>query len=44
MLVNPENVRGQLVDEPVVIDDRLITSRGPLDLPNLIEATGQRPD
>ena len=42
MLIDLENAGAQLVDEPVVIDDRLVTSRGPLDLPNFIEAITQR--
>lgn len=42
MLVDLENAGAQLVDEPVVIDDRLVTSRGPLDLPNFIDAITQR--
>ena len=42
MLVDLENAGAQLVDEPVVIDDRLVTSRGPLDLPNFVEAIAQQ--
>ena len=42
MLVDLENAGAQLVDESVVVDDRLMTSRGPLDLPPFIEAIAQR--
>jgi len=42
MLVDLENAGAELVDEPVVIDDRLVTSRGPLDLPHFIEAVAER--
>ena len=42
MLVDLENAGAELVDESVVIDDRLMTSRGPLDLPNFIEAIAER--
>jgi protease I len=38
MLVDLENAGAELIDEPAVIDDRLVTSRGPLDLPQFIEA------
>jgi protease I len=38
MLVDLENAGATLVDAPVVIDDRLVTSRGPLDLPHFVDA------
>ena len=38
MLVDLENAGATLVDEPVVIDDKLVTSRGPLDLPHFVDA------
>ncbi|KAA1261712.1 General stress protein 18 [Rubripirellula obstinata] len=38
MLVDLENAGVKLVDAPVVIDDNLITSRGPLDLPHFVDA------
>ncbi|MFK7769739.1 MAG: type 1 glutamine amidotransferase domain-containing protein [Mariniblastus sp.] len=38
MLVDLENAGAELVDEPVVVDGRLVTSRGPLDLPNFVNS------
>lgn len=38
MLVDLENAGATLVDAPVVVDDKLITSRGPLDLPQFVDA------
>ena len=42
MLVDLENAGAQLVDEPVVLDGRLLTSGGPLDLPHFIQAIAQQ--
>jgi len=42
MLVDLKNAGAELVDEPVVIDDRLVTSRGPLDIPNFVNAIADR--
>lgn len=41
MLVDLENAGATLVDQPVVIDDRLVTSRGPLDLPPFVDAVAK---
>ena len=38
MLVDLENAGATLVDEPVVVDDKLVTSRGPLDIPHFVDA------
>jgi protease I len=42
MLVDLENAGATHVDQPVVIDDRLVTSRGPLDLPHFVDAVANR--
>ncbi len=42
MLIDLENAGAELVDDPVVIDDRLVTSRGPLDLPHFVDAIANR--
>ena len=42
MLIDLKNAGAELVDESVVIDDRLVTSRGPLDLPDFINAIAQQ--
>lgn len=42
MLIDLENAGAELVDEPVVIDDRLLTSRGPLDIPHFVNAIADR--
>lgn len=42
MLIDLENAGAELVDEPVVIDDRLLTSRGPLDISHFVNAIADR--
>lgn len=37
-MVDLTNAGATVTDEPVVVDDRLITSRGPLDIPHFVEA------
>ena len=42
MLIDLTNAGAELVDQPVVVDDRLVTSRGPLDLPNFVNEIAQQ--
>ena len=37
-MIDLKNAGAEVIDQPVVVDERLITSRGPLDLPDFIEA------